>query len=212
MRTRIYFVRHAEAQSNANPDFDASKGALDNLTEKGQSQAVQLALRFQHIPVEAIYSSAILRAELTAKEIGIVTGLEPKILPYIKEIKGSFPDKFLFKNVPEDVMIEEVRKIVHHPIWLPEMDETFNSFKSRIVELKNFLESLEYKHVVVVSHARFIKAFASYIMLGELLTEELSAEISLRLTVGNTAVSKFEYNHDKAKWRIENWNDEVHLG
>jgi broad specificity phosphatase PhoE len=153
MRTRIYFVRHAEAQSNANPDFDASKGALDNLTEKGQSQAVQLARRFQHIPVEAIYSSVILRAELTAKEIGIVTGLESKILPYIKEIKGSFPDKFLFKNVPEDVMIEEVRKIVHHPIWLLEMDETFDSFKSRIVELKNFLESLEYKHVVVVSHA-----------------------------------------------------------
>ncbi len=208
MRTRVYIVRHAEAQSNANPDFDEG---LDNLTDTGLKQAQSLALRFEDIKIEAIYTSNILRAELTAREIGQVTNLIPQVLPHIKEIKGSFPDKFLYKDLPQEEMIEAVRKIVHHPSWEPGMDETFESFKARIIELKNFLESLEHKYVVVVSHARFIKAFASYIMLGEALTEELSGEISLKLTVGNTAVSKLEYNHDKAKWRIETWNDEVHL-
>lgn len=58
----------------------------------------------------------------------------------------------------------------------------------------------------------FIKAFATYIMLEDSLTEDLSAQIALKLTVGNTAISKLEYNDEKKKWRIENWNDEVHLG
>lgn len=211
MRTRVYFIRHAEAQSNANPDFDSSTGALDNLTEKGQIQADALAQKFKDIKVEAIYTSNILRAELTAREVGNVTGLTPEVLPYIREIKGSFPDKYLYMNLPEHEMLEAVRKMVHHPTWVPSMDETFESFKSRMVELKNFLENTEHKYVVVVSHARFIKAFASYIMLGDLLTEELSAHIALKLTVGNTAVSKLEYNHDKKKWRIDSWNDEGHL-
>ena len=211
MRTRIYFVRHAEAQSNANPDFDGSTGALDNLTETGQKQADALVSRFKDIKIDAIYASNILRAELTAKEISKATGMEIQTLPYIREIKGSFPDKFLYAGLPQGEMIEHVRKIVHHPTWEPSMDETFESFKARIVELKNFLENSTHKHVVVVSHARFLKAFASYIMLGELLTEELSAHIALKLTVGNTAVSKLEYNHDKSKWRIETWNDEEHL-
>ena len=77
MRTRVYFIRHAEAQSNANPDFDSSTGVLDNLTEKGQKQADALAQKFKDIKVEAIYTSNILRAELTAREVGNVTGLTP---------------------------------------------------------------------------------------------------------------------------------------
>lgn len=209
MRKKIYFVRHAEAQSNANPDFD---GGIDNLTETGQAQATALSLRFKNIKVDAIYSSNILRAELTAKEISNVTGLEPQILSYIKEIKGSFPEGSLYKKLPYDEMLESIRKIVHHPLWEPIMDETYDSFKSRIIELKNLLENVEYKHIVVVSHARFIKAFATYIMLGDSLTEDLSAQIALKLTVGNTAISKLEYNDEKRKWRIENWNDEMHLG
>lgn len=211
MRTRIYFVRHAEAQSNANPDFDSSNGSLDNLTELGQKQAESLALRFKDIKVDSIYTSHILRAQLTAQEISKVTGVAPNVLEYIGEIKGSFPEGSLYKTLPHDEMLEAVRKIVHYDKWEPHMDETFESFKSRLIKLKNFLENLQVKHVVVVSHARFIKAFASYIMLGDSLTEDLSAQIALKLTVGNTAVSKLEYNHDKSKWRIENWNDEVHL-
>ncbi len=209
MRKKIYFVRHAEAQSNANPDFD---GVLDNLTETGQAQAKALSSRFENVKVDVIYSSNILRAELTAKEISSVTGLEPQILPYIKEIKGSFPEGSLYKKLPYDEMLESIRKIVHHQLWEPSMDESFDSFKSRIIELKNLFENAEYKHIVVVSHARFIKAFATYIMLGDSLTEDLSAQIALKLTVGNTAISKLEYNDEKKKWRIENWNDEVHLG
>lgn len=123
------------------------------------------------------YSSNILRVELTTKEISNVTGLEPQILPYIniKEIKGSFPEGSLYKKLPYDEMLESIRKIVHHPLWEPSMDETF-------------------------------------IMLGDSLTEDLSAQIALKLTVGNTAISKLEYNDEKKKWRIENWNDELHLG
>lgn len=208
MRTSIYFIRHAEAQSNTNPDFN---GGVDDLTEIGLNQARFLAAKFVDIKIEALYSSNTLRAELTAKEINKVTGLDLEILPYIIEIKGSFPDKFLYSKLPHDEMLQAVRQRVHNPNWEPDMDESFESFKARIVELKNFLESLKYKNVIVVSHARFLKAFAAYIMLGESLTEESAAEISLKLTLGNAAISKLEYNHDKSKWRIDMWNDEAHL-
>jgi broad specificity phosphatase PhoE len=174
-----------------------------------------LALRLRGAKVEAIYTSSILRAVLTGEEIGKAVSVVPQVLENIGEIKGSYPDGALYKNSPNishDEMLQAIRAIVHHPLWEPHMDETFESFKARIIDLKNFLENLQHKHVVVVSHARFIKAFASYILLGESLTEELSAQIALKLTVGNTSVSKLEYNHDKPKWRIATWNDEGHLG
>lgn len=184
MRTRIYFVRHAEAQSNVDPLF---KGE-DNLTMIGLQQAKAVAFRFKEIPIENIYVSKTLRAQLTAKEIGAVTGSDPIVKDFLYERKGSHSNDTQF---------------IH--------SEIFDVLKERLRETKNFLEKCEEKHVVVVSHAIFLKSLAAYIMLAEALNEELMLKISNTLTIDNTAVSKFVFNKEKSKWHMEFWNDQVHL-
>ncbi len=185
MRIRIYFVRHAEAQTNSNPLF---VGGEDNLTEIGSRQASLLAKLFGDIPVGAIFSSKVLRAQLTAEEIEKVVGVKPITLEYLKERRGSYSANKVFVNA-----------------------ESFEELKSRLEEVKKFLENSSQNHVVVVSHAIFIKSLVSYIMAGELLTGDLLLKMESALTVDNAAVSKFMYNQEKSKWHMESWNDQVHL-
>lgn len=54
--TRIYIVRHAEAEGNL---YRRIHGQYDSLvTPLGRRQIAALAQRFREIPVDAVYSSA----------------------------------------------------------------------------------------------------------------------------------------------------------
>lgn len=184
MRIRIYFVRHAEAESNVNPLFEGVNG----LTDLGTKQAELLAERFKDIPVEVIYSSKILRAEITAQAIEKVTDTKPTSLEYIKERKCTYS--------------EESGTIY---------TESFDDLQKRLIETKQFLEQSKYKHIVVVSHALFLKALISSLMLGDHLTEELCLKITNTITIDNTAVTKFVFDTEKNKWRLEFLNDQTHI-
>lgn len=185
MRIRVYFVRHAEAQTNTDPFY---AGAVNGLTETGIAQAKAIALRCTKIPLEHIYTSPVLRAQLTAVEIGKALGKEPISLDLLKERKGTHSLLAGYRN-----------------------DEPFESLKTRLTETKIFLEHLPHKHVVIVSHAIFLRAFAGHILFGDAFTEELLSRMNETFTIGHTSLSKFEFNTEKAKWRMGSCNDETHL-
>ena len=57
--TRIYLVRHAEAEGNL---YRRIHGWYDSLiTDNGYRQIAALAHRFEGIPVDAVYSSDLFR-------------------------------------------------------------------------------------------------------------------------------------------------------
>lgn len=185
MRIRIYFVRHAESETNVDP-LSRAKG--EGLTELGLNQADALSFRFKDIPVDAIYTSKIPRAMLTAAEIEKIANKKPEVMEFLKERSCvySSPTEFSYS-------------------------EAFEDLKSRLRKAKEFFEQLPHKHVVAVSHSIFMKAFAAYLMLGEDMTEESLARINNLLLVGNASLSKLTYNTEKSKWHIESWNDEIYL-
>ena len=185
MRTSIYLIRHAESQSNKDP---LSRVVEDCLTEDGIKQSESLSLGFKDIKIEKIFTSKVLRAKLTGAKIGETVGVEPTQIEYLKERKGSYVMDLTY---------------VH--------SETFEDFKKRLEEVKIFLENLSHKHVIVVSHAIFIKGLVSYIMLEDSLTEDLLVKIDNTLVVDNASVSKFTYNQEKQKWHLEYLNDKTHL-
>jgi broad specificity phosphatase PhoE len=185
MRKYIYLVRHAESQTNIDPHFS---GVEDSLTVDGLKQALALAERFKNISVDAIYHSGVLRARKTAEEIEKITGILPEVKEYLKERRGVFSSDSQYQHV-----------------------EDFTQLKSRLTETRNFLESCEGKHIVVVSHSIFMKALAAYLILGDSLNEEMLKNFDEALVMDNAGVSKCMFNEEKGKWRVMSWNDLAHL-
>lgn len=72
--TRIFLIRHGEAESNINsdkgPQFHKQWGDLESpLTEKGKQQAKKRAEELKHIHFDAIFSSDLTRTIQTAEII-----------------------------------------------------------------------------------------------------------------------------------------------
>ena len=63
--TEIYLIRHSQAQGNR---YRMMQGSWDGeITNLGRRQIEALAERFSKIPVDAVYSSDLTRAVLTAE-------------------------------------------------------------------------------------------------------------------------------------------------
>ncbi len=186
MRKYVYLIRHGESLSNLNPHFNILE---DSLSENGLKQAISVAKRFEHITVDAIYHSGIIRAQKTAEEIEKITYITSEAKEFLKERRDLFS--------PDDRY---------------EHTEDFTQFKSRLAETRTFLENLSSRHTVVVSHAVFLKAFVAYLTHNDSLNEDLVRNFNDILVMDNTGVSKCMFNEEKRKWRIMSWNDLVHLG
>ena len=176
-------MRHAECESNVNPFFD---GIIDGLTEKGINQSKTVASYFKDRNISNVFSSDILRAKLTAKEISDFFNKEVSILEFLKErsIVYKGPDDWSYK-------------------------EDAGSFKKRLSQAKDFLQNLPEGDFVVVSHAIFLKALISYLLLEDFFTEELSNQISNRLIIDNVSISKFMFNKEKSKWKLDYINKKL---
>ena len=84
--TRLILVRHGETEANVAGRMQGRGN--DPLTERGQQQvrAVAARLKREGHPVDAIYTSSLLRAQLTADVIGQELGLTPRLRDNLQEM------------------------------------------------------------------------------------------------------------------------------
>lgn len=181
MKTIIYLVRHAEANSNINPlELD---GENNGLTEEGKKQAEKAAAKLGTKPIDLLYTSHILRAIETGAEISKTTGKNPEILKCIKERVGFYAEDLVFQPT-----------------------ESFEDFKIRHAELKDFVENLTVERAVFVSHAGFIKSFIGFVMFGDLYNEDLWKKVNSSYIIDNGSITELVYNHEKKNWKVRKVN------
>ena len=90
--TTIYLIRHAEAEGNLYRRIHGWYDAL--VTENGLRQISALRRRFQDIPVDAVYSSDLLRTMTTARALYEPRGLELHTDPDLRELNfGTWEDQ-----------------------------------------------------------------------------------------------------------------------
>jgi broad specificity phosphatase PhoE len=83
--TRLYLIRHGETEWNReNRTQGCSKD--QPLSEKGLAQAKAVAERFRNNPIDVIYSSDLIRAYCTAKEISNIIGSPIKRTEILREM------------------------------------------------------------------------------------------------------------------------------
>lgn len=84
--TRLILVRHAETEANVAGRMQGRTN--DPLTERGRRQIESVARRLATYdrPIEAVYSSSLLRARLTADAIGAALNLDVRLRDNLQEM------------------------------------------------------------------------------------------------------------------------------
>lgn len=195
--TKIWFVRHAEAEGNLcrriHGQFDT------NITPNGMRQIMDLKKRFLDIPIDACFASDLTRTVTTAQAI-----YAPKRLPLFADARfrevdiGVWDDRtFGYLNTFEQEGITLFNKDPRH--WSVEGGETFLEYVGRFMEaLEEIVRKYDGGSVAIVAHGAVIR--------GVLMT--LFPDIEAGHS-DNTAVSCLEY--DAGAYRALFLNDNSHL-
>lgn len=203
MVTKVYLIRHAEAEGNAVPFF---QGGLDTpLTEKGVQQLDYLAARFVDIPLDAIYFSPYQRARLTAEAVNRNHHLEMIPEYELREINGGKWEGRRILDLREEYP-EEFR------IWHERMPEFVAPEGDAMTEvygrmrriMQQIAEENPGKTIAVFTHGCALRNFLSFVESGSI--EGLP-------NVGwgdNSAVSLAEYDTESG-WRLIYKNNSAHL-
>lgn len=200
--TTIYLIRHGTTNGNID---GMVQGTLDiPLNEQGFKQSKILGKRFADMTISAIYSSPLMRALATAKEICAYHQIEPVLCSELREmdcgdLQGLSSDDASVKYP------EETEKLCHNVglFVAPNGESTVQVYQ----RFKKAIESICERHpddtVIIVSHGYAIQAYINHLLGNEL--SQFQAII-----VGNTSVSKILYN-DSQNPQIEYLGDEEHL-
>lgn len=156
MKTTLYIVRHCEARGNVDRIFQGHTDA--DISEKGKAQLERLAERFRDIPLDAVYSSPLKRARLTADAINRYHGLPVHIHPGLIEIHGGYMEGKPWADFPV-TNPEDARRWNLEP-WLfaPQGGESMQAVYDRIWRaVGDIVTAEEGGAVAVASHGCAIR-------------------------------------------------------
>jgi len=197
---RLFLLRHGRTQWNKEGIF---RGRADiPLDEVGRKEAELLGKRLKDVPIKAIFSSPLKRAQETASIIASFTKSPVFVREELIDISfGSW----------EGLSVEEVRLRFPdlYEKWLNAPHElSFPQGESlKVVEERafNFIEDLKSNHqkdtIALVTHRVVLK-----VLISKLLGLNLKA--FWRIEQGTSALNEFEWKN--GMWVIKTINDTCH--
>jgi len=204
MKTRLIFVRHAEAEGNVKRLFH---GWYDSdLTKKGEEQAKLVADRLEKVKIDVLYSSVLSRTLKTAKCISEKISLPIIKSDKLKEINGGDLENVGWDVIPK--MWPEVHENWERRPNLVELPngETMVEFQARLLkEVYRIINENEGKTVCIVTHGTAIKA---------LKCKFIGLELNDMVAVSwceNTAVTVVDYDSEQDKFELLVDGDVSHL-
>lgn len=201
--TKIYLIRHAEAEGNL---YRIAHGWHNGLITnyRGYQQIDALRQRFQDVDIDAVYASDLYRTQITARAIWLPKALPLHLEPAFREIHmgvwEDHPWHGLNKLHPEE-MYHFNRRV---DLWRVEGGETAQDVLDRYIPaLHRIGAAHDGGTVAVFSHGAALR-----IVLGTLQGVPLSG-IGDTAHGDNTAVSLLTW--DDGALRVEYRDDNSHL-
>lgn len=213
---KLYLVRHGQTEGNLNNIYQDN---TDTLSAVGKEQARILGERFKKIPLDAILSSPILRAFETTQEIAKHHKLAIQKIEELTERR--WPKELAGKSFKDPSIIElrnfMKQKELEDPSWHYSDEESFNDLVERAFKFLKIAEGMasNHKHVLVVSHARFLKLLLGVILWGREANPHVFQPFFYRVSMNNTSITVCEYDKEaeaQKRWHIVTLNDHAHLG
>ncbi len=199
--TRIYIVRHAEAEGNL---FRRIHGQYESsITCNGMRQIEALRERFAPEQIDACYSSDLIRTRTTAQAVWVPKHLTLHLEPRFREVRlGRWEDvPFGQLEREEPVMMGRFSGDPFH--WEVEGAERFEEYSGRFLEaLREVAQRHDGQTVAIFSHGCVIRAMQMCLFY----TPDTISEIG---HCDNTGVSLLEY--ENGTFRAVYLNDNSHL-
>jgi len=203
MITKLYIIRHAEAEGNL---YRRAQGQYDSLvTNLGLRQIRALGERFSALPVDAVYSSDLVRAKTTAQAISLPRDLPITTTPKLREIgMGSWEDR-TWASLGRDEPLQ-LRAFNQDPMrWDIGDNESHIALKRRMAEaIIEIAQNHPGQTVCIVSHGHAIRTLLAHI---QDIPSERASEVP---HLDNTAVTLLEVQAEQGI-RIRWMNDASHL-
>lgn len=109
---RVWFVRHGETEWNRTKRYQGHSDIA--LNERGRRQAQEAAQALAAEPLQAVYSSDLVRAVETARAVAAPHGLEVRTLPGLRELHFGLWEGLRY----EEIMArwpEQLQQLYDHP-------------------------------------------------------------------------------------------------
>ncbi|MGI6344258.1 MAG: histidine phosphatase family protein [Bacillota bacterium] len=205
--TRVVLIRHGETRQNR---AGIMQGRMDvPLSDVGQRQAEALGRHLgSKYRLDRLYSSQLLRAQMTAKAIQRHQDCELVICPELREIDVGRWQGLSYRQAREQFP-DEWAALETDP-WNMQRPagESYREVSQRV--LAWLTETVEraadrQQTVAIVTHGMPVRAILAH-ALGA-----CPVAIGLALTVDNTGVSLLEYSHEKERWQVRTVNCTCHL-
>ena len=200
--TELYLIRHTQAEGNL---YRMMQGHWDgDITALGCAENDLLSERFRNIPLDAVYSSDLKRAVLTAEACARGKGIAIQTDRRLRELDLGLWETQFFGNVTYSAY-DEVEKFLHSPgEWHVEGSETVYDVEKRALEaLTDIANAHPAQTVAVVSHGITLRC-----LLTGILQLPYTGETLLPI-FKNTSVTKLKY--EKGRFIVEWMNDATHL-
>ncbi len=200
--TEIYLIRHAQAEGNR---FRIMQGHWDGgVTELGRQQIALLSDRLRDLRFDAVCSSDLYRAMLTASAVYRPRSLPLFTTPALRELNIGPWEQLFFGNLLHEEPELAQRFLTDPANWRLEGAETFAELTDRAYPaLEAIARRYEGGRVAVVSHGVTIRC-----LLARITGIDLRDREKLPMLL-NTAVSVLRW--EKGAFSLELFNDDSHL-
>ncbi len=208
----LYLVRHAET---VGMHQGVRLGNDDELSPNGINQAIFLAKRLSTVSFNKVYCSPTLRAKQSLEKIQQVNSTVNNII-FDKDLIERREATSLIGVKTENMPWAYLKKHRLHRRWRFEDSESFQDIYDRsLIVLKKLAQNGNNDNVLVVTHGSFIRALFATILLGDGLTPRQYFQLTEKLNIFASAISKLEYSQkyyeDSPSWKIITWMDTAHL-
>ena len=164
--TRIFLIRHGETEWNASGRLQGNSNI--QLSMVGLHQARLLATHAPFPGADAIYSSDLTRAKMTADILAAKFKLPVQTMPELREASFGDWEGQSIRELAEDLTDGFEKFFTDPELCRPPHGETFADCQNRIVgAIKKIIaanETHEERRVIVVSHGAAIRLFLCWVL------------------------------------------------
>ncbi len=201
--TKIYLIRHAEAEGNLYRRVHGWYNSL--ITENGYRQIAALEDRFRDIQIDAVYSSDLFRTKMTASAVYKPKGLELNIRQSLREIHMGVWEDIPWAEFDRMDHVQLSRFNTNDPYFSGEGCETFDQLRQRVGQaILKIAESHPGETVAVFSHGMAIRNVLAFFQ--GIPVEQTHEKVPHG---DNTSVALLEI--DGGKVDVKYFNDNSHL-